>query len=261
LRRLSWGVRLILLAILAGVSWPFVTAAAHARITVAFAGTGPWAYAFYYHSIWIGGDVAALLLIAAVFLLTTPEGYPPADRADRTRRLLLRGSTVLPLLALWILHVATQLQLNEFVRTGSASGVDDLLRTWGFAAFLLGTVGVTPLPILLYLQLRSLAKRARSAHLAEHCVIVGAGNTLTLLYIPAYAVVQEYGARGAMGEHWYERSNVFMGMTLAAFVVALLFGLWNLYLLLRFAVAFMAASRTLRRSWREADRSAGVVSA
>jgi hypothetical protein len=44
-------------------------------------------------------------------------------------------------------------------------------------------------------------------------------------------------------------------MVLAVVVSSLLFAMWNLYLLVRFAIAFAVASRKRRKAWHLADRS------
>lgn len=257
LKRLSAGVWLILLAIVVGALAPALlagSASVRSRMAVGIGGTSPVAYAVYMHVGWFGVDVAALLLLGGVLLVTSREGYAPADQADARRRRLIRLLAVVPLIAVALLHVDAQLAAGALWSRRP--------RSWGppegsytFAAFVLATIGCSPLPLLLYLQLRSLAKRARSAHLAEHCLIVGTGNALTLLYIPAFAFVFKNAERWGLGHTWTTRSNVSLVLLLAVFVSAILFGMWNLYLLIRFAVAFAAASRKLRKAWHLADRS------
>ena len=50
---------------------------------------------------------------------------------------------------------------------------------------------------------------------------------------------------------------VILGLAATALV---LFWLWTIYLMVRFAWSFARASRELKRAWRAADRSMGVES-
>jgi len=133
-------------------------------------------------------------------------------------------------------------------------------HTWGhwsateLIAATLATIGCMPLPLLLFCRLRNLAKRARSAHLAEHCMIVGAGASLSLLYVAFVWVLTTNGDEW-FGTWWTGRSQVLLVLELILGVLACLFFLWAVYLLVRFSIAFWMAGRKLRRKWREADRS------
>jgi hypothetical protein len=245
-------VRLILLAIGLAVIWPLALAVGQEQMTVAIAGTSSNAYAVWIHLMWAGGDLAVLVLLGGVWLLTSREGYAPADRADAWRRRLLRIVALAPLGALALLHLTSQLSANALARRG-IGGPDAFNGPLPIIAFCLATLGGAPFPVLLYLQLRSLAKRARSAHLAEHCVIVGVGNALTLVYIPVLALVMIIAERWGWGHVWRNTGSLLM--VLAMSVLACLFAIWNLYLLVRFAIAFAVASRKLRKAWHLADRS------
>src|SRR5688572_26901579 len=89
LRRLAWGLRLILLALLVLLLYPLVTQVVQhqqAAFTWGRWGPVPRVYAFWQHASVLWVDLAALLLLAGVVLLTGREGYEPADRADRRRR-------------------------------------------------------------------------------------------------------------------------------------------------------------------------------
>jgi hypothetical protein len=268
LRRLSWGVWLILLAMAMGVAWPATTevireavwkSVAPPRIAgrpVVWPPPVPprWASVLWYHGPWLGADLAAVMLLTGVALVSVREGYAPADRADRWRRVLLRLFALAPLAALTIAHFASEEQaISPAGRFLSGGGID--AGDWGGVALLVATLGCTPLPVLLYFQLRSLAKRARSAHLAEHCVIVGVGNSLTLLYVPACLMLMQNAGRWGFGQNWSNRSPAALMLMLVLGVLACLFALWNAYLLLSFAVAFGRASRKLRRQWRQSDRA------
>jgi hypothetical protein len=248
-------VRLILLAMAMAVLWPFATYVGQAQLAVGIAGTSKWAYPLWIHLMWVGGDLAVLLLLAGVWLLTSPEGYPPADRADARRRRWLRIVALAPLVALVLLHVTSQLSANFNARQGAYNHSDPFDGPLPILAFCFATVGSSPFPVLLYLQLRSLAKRARSAHLAEHCVIVGVGNALTLIYIPLFALVSHYAEAWGLGYAWSSSSTASLVMALLVVVSSMLFAMWNLYLLVRFAIAFAVVSRKRRKAWHLADRS------
>jgi hypothetical protein len=60
-----------------------------------------------------------------------------------------------------------------------------------------------------------------------------------LLYIPAAAYPIYLGAEGAFGSHWPERSSVWLALMVALLVLSILFALWNLYLLVRFALLIL----------------------
>jgi hypothetical protein len=196
-----------------------------------------------------------VLLSAGLVLISRREGYAPADAADRWRRRGLRLFALVPLVAMGIVHFASQQYVASATR-GYSIGGGPRLGEWGTYAMLIVTLGCAPVPALLFFQLRSLAKRARSAHLAEHCAIVGVGNSLTLLYMPACLILLENADRWGLGQNWASRSPVSLGFLLLLFLSAILFALWNGYLLVSFAVAFGRASRKLRTQWLQSDRAA-----
>jgi hypothetical protein len=267
LRRLSWGVWLVLLALAVGALWPWLVDyvrewlwehVIRPRLSAnVWPPTMPprWAISLYYQAPWLGGDVAAVVLFAGLALISRREGFAPADAADRWRRRSLLVFAAVPLLAMGIVHLASQ-QYSSSVTRGYAIGGSPQLGEWGIYAMLIATLGCAPLPALLFFQLRSLAKRARSAHLAEHCAIVGVGNSLTLVYVPLCLALMENAARWGLGQNWASRSPVALGFMLLMFLSAILFALWNAYLLISFAVAFGRASRRLRTQWRKSDRAA-----
>jgi hypothetical protein len=249
LRRLSLGVILILLAMFLSIAAPIISA----LILESYFGRYyflprvPPNRMLIVHGSWLLADLAALTLLVGVVLLTTPEGHPPADRRDAWRRRLLRILALAPLVATAVQHVTAELNArNTFSRDPYLGSIRTMLAL---------AVAMSLLVLLLYFQLRSLAKRARSAHLAEHCVIVGIGNAATLLYIPLFVILMQYGKDGRFGSHWMERSSISTGLILTLAVASLLFAIWNLYLLVRFAIAFGRASRQLRRQWTQSDRA------
>lgn len=264
LRRLSWGVWLILFAMVAAAAWPFTQEPIHSFlwenvIRPRYGNTTwppkmppTWAMGLWYHSPWLGADVAAIALFVGGLLLSRREGFAPADAADRWRRVALRLFALVPLVAVGIVHAIAQ---NESVSAMGTYSFGGDLEGWWTTLLLAVTLGCVPLPVLLFFQLRSLAKRARSAHLAEHCAIVGIGNSLTLLYVPVCVIVMQWGDRWGYGQYWTSRATAPMVIMLVLGVAAGLFALWNAYLLVSFAVAFGRASRLLRRQWRQSDRA------
>ena len=104
-----------------------------------------------------------------------------------------------------------------------------------------------------------MAKRAHSAHLAEHCLIVGLGTALSLLYVDLVLILFENAEAFGLGSNWTNSSNWSLMLLLAMLVAATLFPLWSLYLLIRFAIAFSKAHRQLRRKWARADRSEAIT--
>jgi hypothetical protein len=152
----------------------------------------------------------------------------------------------------------TELSLRGLTTTGpprfqriqlSAMG-----QLWVVVPILL-TMGCVPLPVLLFYQLRSVAKRARSAHLAEHCAIVGISTSITLLYAGAMAYVFETAERWARDSYWTTRGDTSLVLTLILSLLGTMIVLWSLYLLVRFAIAFRKASRELKRKWKLHDRA------
>lgn len=195
-------------------------------------------------------DVFAILLPIGVFLLTRPEGYAPADLADRRWRIAMRVHSFVPALA----AVIVQVVLGIHAQGPSLWLVNGKIWRW-FPLFL---AAMSPLPLLLFIHLRGLAKRARSAHLAEHCLITAVGIFLYLLYWPALLFVLNNLKPFGLDYTWRLNSETCFVMILIAAVAGCLFFLWMLYLLIRFAGAFYSAKNDLRRKWRVDDRSLSV---
>jgi hypothetical protein len=191
-------------------------------------------------------EIAALLFTWGTFLLSSREGYDAADRADAAQRRRLRFAVLGPWAPLLLLHVnlLTDDTLRQYL------GEPILLS---FAAAL-GTLGSIPLVILIARRLRALARRARSAHLAEHCRIVGIGTSCTLVYVLIVTVFMQFAA-DLVGPYWTSRGSTPLLILLLMATAAALFIFWQLYLLIRFAIAFGQASRNLRCAWRRDDRA------
>ena len=254
LRRISRGANLVLLAIVVAIAglfvWPFTYRSMYTVLSLVMP------YRLWNYGPLLGVGVGAVVLFIGVLFLASAEGYPPADRADRRLRLALRLAAALPLVALGLLILRGVLWMRAmwavFTAVGGIRwwlGPLDVV-TWSIAA-----VGCVSLPLLLFLQLRGLARRARSAHLAEHCLIVGLGTSVTVLYAGGVTYLFEHAREWDLGTNWVGRSNVALALMLICSVAGFLFTLWSLYLLIRFAVAFRAASLQLRVKWTSDDKS------
>ena len=235
LRSLSRGINLIMLAIVAMFAGPIVA-------TIFDSVLAPWGWWNFYIPL-AGYDLAAICLFVGVILVTRPEGYAPADRADQRLRKLLRVAAIVPVLAAGLL-TAIDWNLNRVWVTERE--VDTLM-----VIFLVLFAFV---PLLLFLHLRGLARRAHSAHLAEHCVIVGVGAFASTLDVAAVVVIMNNPQWLRLNPHW-QQQPIQLVMLLILSVAGCLFVLWSLYLLVRFAIAFWIASATLRRKWTRDDRS------
>jgi hypothetical protein len=244
LRALSIGIVLILLSAVAAFVWRHSAS----EIVRDYVGSRrQWAWAERVEP--IGFMAIAMVFFGGVFFFTRREGYPPADSRDRWFRRLLRLFALLPFAFPILQLVETQLALAGGFRFYARS------YAWIDTAVVWSTVATIPLPLLLLLRLRSLAKRARSAHLAEHCIIVGVGTMLAAVCIfGTYEFLEHYRQWG-FGEYWLERSKSFVWLGLIPAVLCTLFVLWWFYLMTRFAIAFMGASRKLSRQWKRDDRS------
>jgi hypothetical protein len=251
LRSLAIGVTLIPLATVLLVAWPFVFASMSVWYYTRFARLGLPVTAWIIFP-WLGVDLALLLFVVAVWLLAVREGYPPADREDARLRLALRVACLAPLAALVLAHVQNWFQVQSVYRriAGPPAWLD-------YAVMIATTVACAPLPLLLFYRLRGLARRVHSAHLAEHCMIVGIGASLSFLYFAFAWVMLEHGDEW-FGPHWTTRSQGWLIITGILATLGFLFALWSLYLLIRFAIAFWWAYRVLRQKWKVGDRAAAA---
>jgi hypothetical protein len=201
--------------------------------------------------VFFGFDLAVILLPLGAFLLTRPEGYEPADRLDRRRRIALRATAMIPIGA--IILAAYNMHSNPYFAYFYVYGIGVIPDPgWQSADFL--AIGMVPPALLLFFHLRAIAKRARSAHLAEHCAIVARGTAATLLFLAAVIVLIEQGDDW-FGNNWIYRSRTIMVVLLILSVFGCLFILWSLYLLVRFAISFRRAAQQAKQQWRRDDRA------
>jgi hypothetical protein len=245
LRGLSRGVKLILLSLLLPVPWDIVAQ----MLALQFASANPFNHPTWIPGIYLGGFCGiALLFFAGVWLLTRREGYAPADSADRNLRISLRITAAAPLVAIVLLFCWMELALNRFTFGGS------LGAALGQIAFYVGIFGTAPLPFLLFRRLRSVARRARSAHLAEHCTIVGIGVSAGLIYLALFVFMANDPKLFGLDSNWMTRSKVSLAMSAILSTIVVLFALWSLYLLVRFAIALHIAAGKLQDQWLRDDR-------
>ncbi len=251
LRRMSRGIWMMLLAIVIAFAWGPLASALRDWMNDLYGHYNPFTTAPLNRPLILrvaefvtryGFTIAPLLLTAGAWSLTSREGFAPADAADRLRRWMIRILSLVPLLAVLLLLVGLPLMLNWGYYTYT-----DLLFS---GSIMLLTLVSAPFPLMVFYQLRSCARRAKSAHLAEHCGIAGIGSCLALLAIAAV-----YWIMRLSDDLWGARSNSALIIMLIAATGGVLFMLWTLYLLIRFAIAFGKASRVQRREWKRDDRA------
>jgi hypothetical protein len=246
LRGLSRGIKLILLGLLVPIALPFVYQVLQVHIGMLL-DVGPLA-------IFLVAPLCALLILIGVWMLTRREGYPPADEADRRSRAMLR------LVALALLLIASiNLLLFPVALMALGSPPLILLEIAGLAgeyAYVLGGLVFSVLIFLLFRRLGSLARRARSAHLAEHCTIVGIGASASVLYAVVILSLANRPQWLGLDPNWFSRPGFSLVVSVILYTAAGLFFLWAIYLLIRFAIALHRAAKNLRGQWKRDDRSA-----
>ena len=239
LRAIARGSNLILLAIVTAVLWTLFLANDVGQVPQRIMLRHPD------FSLW-GLDFALLIFLFGVALLTRREGYAPADLADRWLRRLLR------IVPLFLVAAAVTERIDFVFIWPRQHGVDNSTI---LVLMLLFFAGLFLLPLLVFLRLRGLAVRARSAHLAEHCLIVGIGASLAICYIFVISFLNSYSDQLGFSEYWWERSDVALVLMLVMATAGVLFLLWSLYLLIRFTISFNRAARQLRYKWTRDDRA------
>lgn len=246
LRRITIGVGLLLVAIVLIATLP-LTGPALDRFNSQYLGALRWAWLRPFVPL-SPMTLGTLLLFGGTWFLTSREDYPPADHDDRRRRRGLRTLTTVAVVGFAAVNVHLYFNFR-------GQPLPTLVRGALTALEVLVAVGTVPLPLLLFAHLRSLAKRVRSAHLAEHCTIVGTGTSATLFGFVLLSILSNHDEWFGMRHDWLSRAPsgiATLGLLLVSFA---LFGIWSVYLLVRFAFAFRTASRALRREWRGDDRS------
>ncbi len=225
---------------------------------------------------------AAVVFVIGMLRMTTAEGHLEIDQADEKLRRRLRVAEWLPLSALIMKSIAVcfrerfaMLQQNAWTRFSASifdtnpnraaqmivsqraiSRASQSHPMIHLAVFLMAALAACVVPMLLAMYLRYVARRAHSAHLAEHCMIVGVGASATFLYNLLYQELMYRVLQGGSNlQHWAQNSAAGMIVTSLNALAPALFSLWALYLLARFAIAFFIASRRRRDLWQRDDRS------
>jgi hypothetical protein len=186
----------------------------------------------------------ALVMLIGVLLVTRPQGYEPIDRAHHVWRTCLRISTAVPMLAV-LFAIVYLLAPDPRYQLLSAVGVNP--NWFENTALYLATLGIAPLPILLFLHLRRLVGRARRERLSLDCIIVGVGSSATLLLLAAIFFYRDTHSNYAI----FDNAILLQAMALAVPISIILFFVWDLYVLIKVSIAFIAAERALRRAQRE----------
>ena len=184
-------------------------------------------------------EIATVVLLIGVLLLTRPE-----RRRESIDDGLLRWSLRMAALSPF---AAINLLLWPIVTKRYFGNPNSDLVLYLFIGLL--TVGSAPLPALFFTHLRRLAKRVLNIGLAEHAAIVGAGLSVTLVYIGA-AIGVSIAMPNSEVPDWVTTITVLIGG-----VGLMLFGGWSVVNCIRFAMAFFRAYRAARRKWHDADRA------
>jgi ribosomal protein L37E len=190
---------------------------------------------------------SVLFLVSGIFLLTRPEGYPLADQTDHKRR---RNMRILAVAALATLLLSVPLFL--------AHGSDDKeVRLQYILDSLIG-LEISPLVLLVFLQLHSLADRMGGKFNRQH-LLVGGYIATAAIFLGCgiellHALSDYFGTVGPLlGSADGSIAATVISLLLPLSVVSLYF--WCIYVLLKFILAFSEASANLRRKWAAHDLS------
>ncbi len=175
---------------------------------------------------WIGPFVLAALHIAAVLLMTSREHRFEKQMKGNSLRVALRASSLGSLVIAGCISMAIY---ND--------GKDPWPWVAGFS-FLLWV----PTYAMSCLYLRTLARRIGNASLAEHCIIVAVGVSISIVLPMILSLIQPIQA---------------MWPVLVMMVSIILFWLWSSYLFFRFGLVIGRLRRDARRNWRDADAATG----
>jgi hypothetical protein len=172
----------------------------------------------------------ALIPMAGLLLLTSREHRFERSVPGNLLRVLLRIGSVIPFIIAGCLDWLIE----------SVGQSDTRLNIFICSLFLL-----VPAFWLLFVYLKTLARRIGNASLAEHCMIVATG-----LSICVSAIFVMVFFRIDVKQVWPVLVIVTMGF---------LFPLWSMYLLLRFAIHLRRAAATAKQNWLAADASRNEV--
>jgi hypothetical protein len=246
---MSWGFDLVLAGFAITVAWPFVCAAIVSIFNLI---QSP--------RLWLAGfDVGVLTFLLGIILLTQSEGHLPGDRADRRLRLWLRLAALPPIVALALASIKNELPFHHIYPF--SVGRNELMSRSEFIVDFLLTLGLVPLPLLLFLRLRGLARRVPTKSLDRNCAGVGIGASAALLWMTGLLVLFNRAESWGLGPKWSTRSNAALFLVVLLIVAGLLLSVRGVSLLVRFAITFHSGARQLRHHWSRDDRSIAPTAA
>ncbi len=263
LRAVSLGVKLILLSILLLIVWPAIMAFTNTATQNQFRRNAfVFSPTLVAQAPLLGAYLALFLFIIGVLLLTRKqeEANGVIDGAERRHQIMLRCSMLLAVALMGLSSLLLQHGVNKGFYYSSTLHAFWMSREIEILYELLA-VGIltSVVPMLLFLWLRRIAKRARSAHLAEHCAIVGVGMSVTILFIAFFLWAANDPAQFGLADDWLSRGTLSLYLGMFSIMWPLLFSIWSVYLLSRFAFRFHRVAREQSRAWRSDDAKRIVV--
>ena len=240
----------MLLGLTLGCSWPFVVGTFGALVYEALAAKLGQSWTNLFNQLPLAGiDLAVGLFVSGIWLVTRSELRAQADVEDRSRATALRiAAVVLLVLAIFGHAMATHFSLNDLIERQRDTVLNLSRAVFGSLTIMTALL----LPLLLFEHLREIGRRARSAHLVEHCRIVGIGSSLALTYA---LVLGFLFTKPVLPVLWVASAMLPLVLFGIGCVSAALFLLWSLYLLIRFTISFHLAARSLQSKWRRDDRA------
>jgi hypothetical protein len=244
--RLVKGMRLILIGLIVGVA--IQIGAAVAGVAMATAGAAIWT-SFLTAAMFVGGAVAVIVVVG-VWMLTTPEPTQLGTEPPASARRLAR----------WCLTVQIATTVLQLSSSGNVGVAGPPAPAGGASTALAAATIVLVIVVMIgygagFVYLRRLALRGPMPSLARHTRIVmwgylatqGLGVALWVLFLfalntvitPAGPVVGGTMVAAAVG-----------GCAVA--LGSLVFGIWGLVLLLRYAALFKGAAAAARETWHPA---------
>ena len=205
----------------------------------------------------LGHDVAAVLFASGMFLLTAAQQAGQTPPRDRPLRFALRFFSFMPLAVCGYLHGLFYLRgYFPFISLYST-----YKSTEEWIVFLAISVGCAPIPAILFIYLRRMARRVLDARLAEHAAIVGVGLTLSMLLVPSVMLICAFQNASSRPYQvlWLDVTTTRQSLIFFfAWIFVILFMIWSAANCLRFMFAFWRAHRAAKRNWTLADRAAAV---